>query len=177
MAVSHVKKVAILDDLTSNVATQKAVLVLSTNKAEASLNSELNTKIRKEARKNGVILKVIKNTLIKKAFENIPDLVGQTYLAYLENKEESDEITVPKSVVSLVSKDFKENFVILGSVVNGEFLNSAQTVQLSKTPSLQDSMAMVAGSLNQIATRLAIAVKEIPSGVARGVSEVQKIKA
>lgn len=176
MAVSHAQKVTIFQDLKNSVSTQKAVLVLTTRGTEATLNSEKNTQFRQEARKSGVILKVFKNTLIQKTFSNVPDLIGQTYLAYLEDKNQSDEIKVPKSIVGLISKDFKENFIVIGSVVNGEFLDKNQTVQLSKTPSLQDSMAMVAGSLNQIATKLAVVIKEIPSSVARGISEVQKIK-
>lgn len=176
MALTRIQKQEILDDLLSSVATQKSVLLLSTTGTEVSLNSEQNFKIRNQARKNGVILKVVKNTLIKRVFEATPDLVGQTYLAYLENQENSDEIKVPKTVVGMVNKDFKENFIILGSVVNGEFFDSKKTEQLSKTPSLQDSMASVAGSLNQIATKLALAIKEIPSGIARSISEVSKQK-
>jgi len=176
MALTRIQKQEIIDDLLNSVATQKSVLLLTTSGAEASLNSKLNSKIRSEARKNGVILKIVKNTLVKRVFEDTPDLVGQTYLAYLENQENSDEIKVPKSMVGMVNKDFKENFIILGAVVNGEFFDSAKTQQLSKTPSLQDSMSSVAGSLNQIATKLAMAIKEIPAGVARGISEISKQK-
>ncbi len=176
MAVSHAKKVEILDLLQNSAATQKAVLLLTTKGAEESLGSEKNTKIRKEARKQGVVIKVIKNTLISKTFTGVPELTGQTYVAFLDQGEQGDEVRVPKTISGLVSKDFKENFLILGSVVNGEFFDSVKTQLLATTPSLDQSISMIAGSINQIATKLALVIKEIPSGVARGVSEVQKIK-
>jgi large subunit ribosomal protein L10 len=174
MAVSHSQKVTILNTLENQVATQKAVLILSTNGAEATLNSELTTKIRQQARKAGVVIKVVKNTLVSKTFKDLPTLRGQTYIAYLENGELSNEITVPKEIVGIVSKDFKENFLLLGSYINGEYFDVAKTQQLAQTPTLDVSIAKIAGSINQIATKLALVIKEIPSSVARGVSEATK---
>jgi large subunit ribosomal protein L10 len=176
MAVSRKKKESIYGELKDSIATQKAVLVLTTKDTAASLNSEYNSNFRKEARKSGVVIQVVKNTLINKAFSSVPSLEGQTYLAYLEDHIPSDEIAVPKAVVGLVGKDFKDNFLIFGSIVNGEFYNTTKTELLASTPSLEESLAMIAGSLNQVATKLALVIKEIPSSVARGVSEVQKIK-
>ena len=176
MAVSRKKKESIYSELKNIAESQKAVLVLTTKGAAVSLNSEYNTNFRKESRKSGVVLQVVKNTIINKVFESVPSLIGQTYLAYLDEGQQGDEIRVPKTVVGLLGKDFKDNFLVLGSVVNGEFYDSEKTKLLAQTPSLEDSMAMVAGSINQIATKLALVIKEIPSSVARGVSEVQKIK-
>jgi large subunit ribosomal protein L10 len=176
MAVSRKNKELIFSSLNDSIATQKSVLVLSTNGAAVSLNSEQNTTLRKESRKEGIIIRVIKNTLINKAFPALPQLEGQTYLAFLGEGVESDEIKVPKVVTGLTDKEFKDNFIIIGSIVNGEYFDADKTLQLAKTPSFDDSMAMVAGSLNQIATKLAMVIKEIPAGVARGISEVQKTK-
>ena len=174
MAISHNQKVAILDKLQSDVAPQKAVMLISTADAETPLDATANVKFRKAARAKGVVIKVIKNTLIKKAFETVPELTGPTYVAFLENQEESDEVTVPKVVVDLISEDFKENFSVVGSVVNSEFLDQASTIELSKTSTKEESLAKIAGGINQLATKLAIAINELPSGVVRGVSEYSK---
>ncbi len=176
MAVSHIQKVQIFNQLKEQVSAQKAILLITTKETQTTVNAKVNFEIRSQAYKNGVNLQVVKNTLIQKAFDTVPKLSGQTYLAYLQDKENSDEITVPKIVVGLLSKDFKDNFNVLGAIVNGEFYDSAMTLALSKTPSLKDSMGMVAGSLNQITTKLAIAIKEIPSSLARSIGEIQKQK-
>lgn len=174
MAISHNQKVAILDKMHEDVASQKAIMFITTKDAETSLDAQTNVKFRKEARSKGVVIKVVKNTLIKKAFEVMPELTGPTYVAFLEDKEQSDEVTVPKIVCDLVKDDFEDNFNIVGSVVNNEFLDDQQTVVLSKTPTKEESLAAVAGSVNQLATKLAIAINELPSGIVRGVSEYSK---
>ncbi len=174
MAISYSQKVAILDHLANNVAKQKSVVLLTTANAEESLDAVLTSQFRKKAFADGVSLQVIKNTLIKKTFQDVPDLEGPTYLAYLADGTDSDEIGVPKSVVPIINKDFKENFKIVGSIVNGEFIDAKATIILSKTPSLEESMAKVAGGINQLATKLAISVNEIPTKLSRAVSEYSK---
>jgi large subunit ribosomal protein L10 len=110
-------------------------------------------------------------------FENLPDkLKGQTYLAYLENGESSNEVAVPKSIVKSVEENFSKNFQIYGAVVNGEFFDTKQTINLSKVPSKEDSMAMIAGSISQIISRIALVINEIPSSTARAINEVAKQK-
>jgi large subunit ribosomal protein L10 len=175
MAISKRKKVEILDEINSQVKVQKSVVLLSTNGSENSIDSQANFEIRKKANEQGVKLRIVKNTLIQKSFENVPDLIGQTYLGYLNDPEKSDEVTVPKVLVEITAKkDYKNSLKVVGSVVNGEFLDSNDTVNLSKVPSFNDSMSMVAGSLNQVISKIALTVNEVPSGVARGVSEVSK---
>jgi large subunit ribosomal protein L10 len=174
MAVSHQKKQEILELLNTSVSPQKAVVLITTLKAEKSLNAEFNFKVRKAAKASGITLKVVKNTLINKTFESVPNLVGPTYLAFLDEPENSDEVTTPKIMVNLVSKEFKENFNLIGSVVNGEFYNPTLTIQLSKTPSYKDSMAMLAGTLNQITAKLAIGIKEVPGGIARSIQAINQ---
>jgi len=173
MATSRIKKETVLKQLKEEIAVQKAVVLFTTLGSEASLNASKNQQLRLEARKAGIVIKIVKNTLTKAVFENLPDISGQTYLAFLEDKENSDEIKVPKSIVELTTTDFKDNFKIVGSVINGEFYDAGKTESLSKVPSFKDSMAMIAGSLNQITAKIAVAVKEIPSGLARGISQIK----
>jgi large subunit ribosomal protein L10 len=178
MATSKIKKQEIIDLLGSSVVNQKAVVLLSTKETKESLDSAKNTEFRKKTRSNGVIVKVIKNTIISKAFPNIPqELSGQTYVAYAQNGGEADEITVPKIVIKLAVEDYGDNFKVIGAIVNGEFLSEADTKTLSKTPSKKDSMAMMAGALNSLISKIPRLIKEVNSKVARSVSEVSKQKA
>jgi large subunit ribosomal protein L10 len=174
MAISYNQKVAVLDHLTTSVASQKAIVLLTTKNSNESLSANLNSQFRKEARQNGIVLKVVKNTIIQKAFTDVPTLEGPTYLAYLTPDIESDEIKVPKSIVPLVKNNFADNFNIVGSIVNGSFLDSEETISLSKTPSKEESMAKVAGGVNQLASKIAISINEIPSKIVRVVSAYSK---
>lgn len=174
MAVSREKKVTILDILTNNVATQKSVLFLTTKGGETTVDALTNQKFRMEARKQGLMIQVIKNSLIQRVFPSLPQLSGQTYVAYMFDGSKTDEVSVAKAVVDLVSKDFKVNFDYIGSVVVGEYFDKSKTIQLAKTPTKEQSLAQIAGALNQITARIAIGIKEVSTGVARGVSEYSK---
>lgn len=168
-----------MQELADNVTSQKAVVLLNTDGAKTNLSASAAFGLRKQVKEKGISLKVVKNTLIRLAFKDVEgfpeNFVGSTYLAFLDNPEGSDEVTVPKAVVEAVSDSFKDNINVLGAVVNNEFYDSSKTVTLSKTPSLQDSMAMLAGTIKQIAGgKIASLVKEIPSKVARVASEYSK---
>jgi large subunit ribosomal protein L10 len=167
MALTRKQKTVIFDQLNTCYAGQKAVLLLTTKGCKAT-NSVSNHEFRSQARGQGVIVQVAKNTLIQKAFKT-PTLIGQTYLAFMEDALKSDEVTVPKIIIKAVKKDFSDNFEILGCIVGGEFLSAEDAKKLADTPTFNDSMAMVAGSINQITAKLAIAIKEIPASVARGI--------
>ena len=177
MATSRTKKEEIVKFLQDSVVVQKAVVLFGTKDVKDSLNAEKNQSFRHEANAQGLVIKVVKNTIIKKLFPSVPELSGQTYLAFLGNPAQSDEITTPKGIVGLVDKEFKDNFEIIGAIVNDEYLDKNSTIKLSSTPSKQDSMGMAAGAIKQIIAKLAMTINEIPSSVARGVEAVSSKKA
>jgi large subunit ribosomal protein L10 len=174
MAVSKSKKQVIFSGLTNEIATQKSVVILTTNGTETMFNASSNYEFRKAARANGIKIQVVKNTLINKTFTEVPKLTGVTMLAYLVNGSESDEVTVAKNIVDVIKENFKAEVNVLGSVVNGEFYDNSKTIQLSKVSTKEESMAKMAGALNQITARIAIAVKEVPASIARGLNAYQK---
>lgn len=173
MALTRTQKTKIFENLQNEFDTQKSIILLTTKGMSKNVNAATNHEFRSEARKAGVIIKIAKNTLIEKSFKT-PKLFGQTYIAYLDDAAKSDEVTIPKIIVKSVSEAFKDNFEIIGCIVNGEFLDAKDAKALAKTPTKLDSMAMVAGSINQLATKLAIAIKEIPASIARGIKASQE---
>ena len=184
MAKTRATKVADLSRLREEVASQKAVVLLSTKGSEETLNASSNFALRKKAADQGVRLEIVKNTLIPLMFpqvDGVPLFVGQTYVVYkagVESPQDTDEVTVPKSIVGLVQEDFKTQISILGSFVDGVYFDGAKTIALSKTASKQDSLAQLAGLLKQLGGgKIASLVKEIPSKTARAIGEVARTKA
>jgi len=174
MAISFKEKEHIFDLLQNDVATQKSVLFITTKEAKEHLDSAGNFKLRKSARDKGVVLKVVKNTLISRAFDLPEELTGQTIVAYMEDKEQSDEVTVPKTIVKIIEDDFKDTLSVVGSYVNGEYFDTEKTKKLAKTSTKEESMSKVAGMVQTIISKIAVGVKEVPTSVARGVSEYSK---
>ena len=180
MATSKAQKVQTLSMLQENVVQQKAVVFLTTKGSEESLNAAKNVEIRQKANAENVALKVIKNTLIVKTFghaSGFPEnLTGPTFVVYAKSGE-TDEVTVPKAIINLVKKDFKGNFQIFGSVINGEFYDGKRTELLANTPSKLDSMAKLAGVLQQLGGgKIASLLKEVSAQTARAIGEVAKTK-
>lgn len=177
MPISKNQKKDILSLILNEGKSQKSIVFLTTKGAEKPLDSFSDVKFRKQARSSGVIVKVVKNTLINLAFPELPSLQGQTYVAFAQNASESDEVTVPKNIVNLSSEDFKDQFKVLGSIVAGSFLNDKDTLILSKTPSKSDSMAMVAGAVNSVISQIPRLVSEVSAQLARATNEVKQQKA
>jgi large subunit ribosomal protein L10 len=161
MAISKIKKNAILQDLKVNVNDQKSVVLVTTNGVEKTIDAQTNFDLRSKANTAGVKVKVIKNSLIEKNFEGVDKLSGQTYIAYLSDKTESNEVIVPKIFIKMIDTDFKNNFKVVGAIINGEFVDAVEAVKYSNIPTKDESLAMIAGAVNQIAAGIARAVKAV----------------
>ena len=106
------------------------------------------TELRNKIRAAGASYKVIKNTVIKRAAEDLGVtglehmLEGPTAVAYSAN----DPVSAAKVVY-----DFTKNLgktEIKGGVYEGKAIDSATVVNLAQTPSKEESIARIMGSLN-----------------------------
>jgi ribosomal protein L10 len=161
MAISKTKKNLILNDLQVNVNEQKSVVLVTTKGVEKTVDAATNFDLRSKANQAGVKVKVIKNSLIEKNFKGVEKLSGQTYIAYLNNKDESNEVIIPKIFIKMVDTNFKDNFKVVGAIINGEFVDAVEAVKYSNIPTKDESLAMIAGAVNQIASGIARAVKAV----------------
>ena len=134
------------------------------------------TSLRKTARENKVYLRVVRNTLLKRAvadteFECIQEvLVGPTILALSEEDP---------GAAARVLKDFaKENddFEIKALSVGGQLMEANQIDVLAKLPTLDQARSMLMSVMLAPATKLARTLNEVPSKVTRAVAAVRDQK-
>ena len=134
------------------------------------------TALRKTARENKVYLRVVRNTLLKRAvadteFECIKEvLVGPTILALSEEDP---------GAAARVLKDFaKENddFEIKALSVSGQLMEANQIDVLAKLPTLDQARSMLMSVMLAPVTKLARTVNEVPSKVTRAVAAVRDQK-
>jgi large subunit ribosomal protein L10 len=59
-----------------------------------------------------------------------------------------------------------------GGVMDGRLLKEADVKALGDLPSKEQLMAQIAGSINALATKLAVGINEVPSSLARAVQAV-----
>jgi large subunit ribosomal protein L10 len=110
--------------------------------------------LRGKAREAGAGFRVTKNRLTRLAltgtkFEGLSDLfTGPTAIAYSE-----DPVAAAKVCANFAKVN--ENLVILGGVLDGEFMDQKQVGDLAKFPSLDELRAMLIAMLSTPATRIA----------------------
>ena len=134
------------------------------------------TALRKNARENKVYLRVVRNTLLKRAvadteFECIQRvLVGPTILAFSQEDP---------GAAARVLKDFaKENddFEIKALSVGGQLMDASQIDVLAKLPTLDQARSMLMSVMLAPVTKLARTINEVPSKVTRAVAAVRDQK-
>ena len=134
------------------------------------------TALRKNARANKVYLRVVRNTLLKRAvadteFECIQGaLVGPTILAFSQEDP---------GAAARVLKDFaKENddFEIKALSVGGQLMDASQIDVLAKLPTLDQARSTLMSVMLAPVTKLARTMNEVPSKVTRAVAAVRDQK-
>lgn len=134
------------------------------------------TGLRKSAREGGVYLRVVRNTLAKRAvegteFECLKDvLVGPTVLAF--------SLEDPGAAARLLKEFSKEKkaFEIKALAVGGELLGADQIDRLAKLPTRHQALGMLAAVTLAPVTKLARTLNDIPSKVTRVVAAVRDQK-
>ena len=134
------------------------------------------TALRKNAQANNVYLRVVRNTLLKRAvadteFECIQEvLVGPTILAFSQEDP---------GAAARVLKDFaKENddFNIKALSVGGQLMDASQIDVLAKLPTLDQARSMLMSVMLAPVSKLARTMNEVPSKVTRAVAAVRDQK-
>jgi ribosomal protein L10 len=161
MAISKLKKDKIFNILTTEVKKQKSIVLVTTKNSKVSVDSVSNFKLRSQSFQSGIKVNIVKNTLIEKAFGGVTGLSGQTYIAYLDNSQETNEVIVPKIFIKMIDKDFADQFKVVGALINGVFVDAGEAIKYSNIPTKTESISMIAGCINQIASSLARGIKAI----------------
>jgi len=134
------------------------------------------TELRAKARSEGVYLRIVRNTLARKAVEGTEfecmqeAFVGPTILAF--------SLEDPGAAARLL-KDFakeEEAFEIKALAVGGELLGADQIDRLANLPTRDQALAMLAGVIQAPITKLARTFNEVPSKVTRVVAAVRDQK-
>jgi len=105
------------------------------------------THLRSELRKKGIEIKVLKNSLAKLAIKGTDmalldeQLIGPTAIAYTDEHP----IELAKAIHGFAKNN--EKFQIQAGVLNGQFLEKAQVIELANIPSREVLLGRMVGSL------------------------------
>ncbi len=133
------------------------------------------TDLRNRLRPSGAVCKITKNTLMNIAVDGdenwqpMQELLSDA-TAFLFTGE---EIGAAVKAYKGFQKDTKKT-ELRGGVMEGQALTKEQVEALGDLPTKEELYAQIAGSINALATKIAVGVKEIPSGLARGIKAVSE---
>ena len=120
-----------------------------------------DTELRKQLREAGIIYKVCKNTMMKRAFEGTDFAQLDEYLegpsAIAISK---DDATAPARILAKFAKDAKA-LELKAGVVEGEKYDAAGLAELAKIPSREELISRLLGSMQSPITNLARVLNQI----------------
>ncbi len=172
MALNLEGKQAIVAEV-NETASQAISLVVADARG---VNVTDMTELRSQARANGVNLRVVKNSLAKRAFEGTEFECLQEALAGPSLFGFSME---DPGAAARLFKDFakqNENFEVKVLSISGQMLSKDQLDVLATLPTLDQALGQLAGLILAPVTKLVRTFNDVPSQVTRVVAAVRDQK-
>jgi len=166
------KKREIVDSLSEKLKSSCAGVLVDYK----GINVEDDTKLRKALRESGVEYLVTKNTLIKRAVENVglEDLTsvlkGTTALAISK-----DDYVAASKILCEFAKDH-DFFKVKSGYIDGKVIAKEEVLRLSKLPSREVLVSQVLRGLNGPITGLATALSGIMKGLVVALNAIAEKK-
>jgi len=168
-----------LEDKKSIVAEVSAIAAEAHSVVAAEyhgLSVDEMTELRSTARNSGVYLRVVKNTLARRAFEGTDfecmndGLVGPLLLAFSQED--------PGSAARLVKDFAKEHEALVTKMVSigGEMLAPTELDRLAKMPTKDQAISMLMALMMAPTEKLARTLKEVPGKLVRTVEAIKQAK-
>lgn len=172
MALALEDKKAIVADV--NETAQSALSLVIAN--ARGVNVSDITELRKQARESNVDLRVVKNTLAKRAFEGTEfectneALAGPSLFGF--------SMEDPGAAARLFKDFAKENdkFEIKALAVGGQVMGPEKIDVLAKLPTRDQALAQLASVMIAPVTKLVRTLNEVPSQITRVVAAVGESK-
>jgi len=172
MALSFAEKEAIV----SEVAEVAASAYSAVTAEYIGLSAEEMTELRAKARSGGVYLRVVKNTLARRAvngtdYECLQDtLTGPLLLAFSQEDP---------GAAARVLKDFAKGnnkLVIKALSVSGQLLAASEIDRLANLPTKEQAISMLMSVMQAPIAKLARTLNEVPGKLVRTVAAVRDAK-
>lgn len=157
MSANFEAKKVIVEEIKEKIQNSKSVVFVKFS----GLTVTEDTELRREFRKNNVEYKVLKNTLIRKAFNDMgitdfdADLNGPTSVAF-----GSDETSASKVVVD-AAKKYQDKVCVKSAYFEEKRLDEKGVKALASIPSKQQLYGMLASALLGVPRALAIALNQV----------------
>jgi large subunit ribosomal protein L10 len=171
LGLSLEQKQAVVAEVAAQLAKAQAIIVAENR----GLNVGAVTGLRAKARKSGLYLRVLKNTLARRAvkgtpFEKLADQMSGPLMYGIAR----DPVAGAKLFAEF-AKDH-EQFVIRGGAMPNTLMTDKDVKVLSSMPSREQLLATLVGTLQAPVAKLVRTLNEVPGKFARTLAAVRDAK-
>jgi large subunit ribosomal protein L10 len=171
VGLNRSEKAVVIDEVAARVAAAKAIVVAEYR----GLEVEEITKLRREARQQGVYLRVLKNTLARRAVADTPFAVlSDKLVGPLIYGMSSDPVAVAK-VISNFARD-NEKLIVKGGALPNSGLDADAVKALATLPSREELLAKLLGTMQAPIAQFVRTLNEVPTKFVRGLAAVRDQK-
>ena len=151
------EKQAIVAALVERISNAQAGVLVDYKGITVAEDTELRTAMRKD----GVEYTVVKNTLTRKALDQLSMNELDSHLNGTTSLATSADPIAPFRIITEYSKKLGDRFDIKAAFMDGKVLSDAEIADLSTLTSINDLYSKLAGSLNAIISGLAVCLNEV----------------
>lgn len=172
MSLNLEQKQAVVSEVAAQLGKAQAVIVAEYR----GLNVGSVTDLRTKARKSGVYLRVLKNTLARRAVKGTPfEKLSEQMVGPLMYSISQDPVAGAK-VLSAFAKD-NDKFVIRGGAMPNVLMSVTDVKALAMLPSRDELLAKLMGTLQAPVATLVRTMNEVPGRFVRTLAAVRDAKA
>jgi len=172
LSLSLEQKQEVVAEVSAQVAQAQAIVVAEYRGLPVGNMTEL----RKRARASGIYLRVLKNTLARRAVAETPFAgLAEKLIGPLAYGISADPVAVAK-VLQDFAKENNEKFVIRAGAMPNTVMTAEQVAQLARMPSRQELLAILLGTMQAPIAKFVRTLNEVPGKFVRTLAAVQEQK-
>ena len=172
MGLSIEAKKAVVEEVAAQVAGARAIVLAEYRGLEVGNMTEL----RRKARRSGVYLRVLKNTLARRAVKDTPFAgLADRMVGPLVYGISSDPVATAK-VMNEFAKG-NEKFVIRAGAMPNAVISAKEVVALASLPSREELLAQLMGTMQAPVAQFVRTLNQVPSKFVRTLAAVRDARA
>jgi len=168
VALNREEKAAVIEEVSAQVA-QAGSIVLAEYRG---LTVEKITQLRKQARESGVYLRVLKNTLVRRAVKDTPyEKLADQMVGPLMYGISADPVAPAKLIASFAKAN--DQLVVKGGAMPNGVRDVAGVRALATMPSREELLAKLLGTMQAPVATFVRTLNEVPTKFVRGLAAVR----
>ena len=172
MGLNLEQKQAVVSEITAQLGKAQSIIVAEYRGLDVGAVTEL----RAMARKSGLFLRVLKNTLVRRAVKGTPfEKLSDQMVGPLIYGISQDPVAGAK-VLSAFAKD-NEKFVIRGGAMPNLLMSVKDVKALAALPSRDELLAKLVGTMQAPVVKLVRTMNEVPGKFVRTLAAVRDSQA